>query len=378
MILDWFQQYIPWQLSGAELFFVLLATVLFSIGVVMVLSIFVSRLSKNYRSTQEAKAKRQFQEILNMIVVTELQFTSERTPLSNFRLSEIQKIINGSSFRAQICINQIRELKKNLTGASAQSLCMLYRSLDLHLNSYKKLRSFSWRKKALGIRELAELECNHFISFIEPNLASKNKLLREESFIAMAKLNKSNPLSFLDSYSGKITDWIKINIYHHLAAQEKKNLPDFSRWFKSTNHSVSLFSMSMALQFRQMQAVPAMAELLRSADPELVIFALKCLGELDAYQYADDVASLKTKAISDDRIAVAFLKTLSRIGDPEKHNAEVKQFLKHEKQEVRFEAIASLRKLSASSDDFTSQIASQNDEQLSAMAKHITEPLLQV
>src|SRR5688572_23556087 len=244
------------KLARNERVIIIAAILFFVIGFAFIITLFVSRIVKSYFQNRERKIKASFQKKLNAIAINET-FSTKEVPDSafEFRMAEIRNILGSSTFAQEILIDQILDLKKNLTGAAVHALTATYFALTLQKQSRKKLNQFAWRNKALGIRELSEMNYQEAIPQISKFIHSSNQTLQEESVMALVRRNTEKSLQFLDFYTGNITLWMQINIHNYLQKSDLRKLPQFHQWFTSKNESVITFSINMAKQFRQSSAI---------------------------------------------------------------------------------------------------------------------------
>lgn len=365
------------HLSSQELIPIYVALFFLCCGLLIVCLLFLSRIVKSYLLNHQLNLKSSFQKILNTIIINET-FSQKGTPISAFeyRMAELRLIRGNSDFAGQVLIDQILELKKNLSGSSAKALVATYYELELFNLSIQKLQSRQWKKKALGIRELAEMHHQKSISVITEFLHVRNQTLREESFMALVRLNESDPLFFLDHYRRDLTPWLRLNIYHYLQKLQPRQIPLFSQWFKHPNVSVSLFAISMARQFRQTASIPALVEMIDSPIDIVVRSTVDTLGELEAYEYSEQVSRLANVTWEDEKLATRVVRCLGKIGDHERDVAVVGKFLMHPAYDVRFESVSALKKLGEPGDHFLNTFRKNHPWSIDGMLRHISEPLL--
>jgi hypothetical protein len=366
-----------YSLTPTEIFIAYMAIGFFMAGLGLILTLFYSRIKKSNERRRTLKLREQFQKILNAIVVNET-FSEKPPPVSAFeyRMAELRFILGRSSFARQTLINQLLEIKKNLTGNSSLALVRTYHQLMLYEHSLANLNSLAWQKKALAIRELAEMGHRPSIDAVAKFLYARQQALREESFMALIRLEEK-PLSFLNQYKRDLSTWMRINIYNYLSKMDPRTLPLFSQWFNHENASVVLFSISMARQFRQSASVPGLVALLYSPNPKVVGLVVSTLGELEAYQCRDEIARLALHAVPFEKLAVRIIRCLGKIGDMTEDVRLVGSFLSHPAYTVRFEAVAALKKLGAAGQEFLQTYeAGPGTKNIDAILRHFSEPLL--
>lgn len=344
-------------------------------GVLFIVILFASRIIKSRLEQRRNWLRSNFQQVLNKVIVNEtFNEKGNTTPAFEFYMAQLRLLIGSSSFAKRILIGQILEIRKSLTGTSAEALVRTYHALHLQTESLNKLKSLQWPTKASGVRELAEMNYHGSVQPIREFLQSGNRVLREESFMALVRL-ENEPLSFLDDFKGELSLWMRINIYRYLSKLDARNLPVFSRWFHHPNIAVRLFSLSMARQFRQTASVSALAEMVYDANPKVVGIAVSALGELEAYQYRDRVAKLATHAWNFEKLSRRVVNCLGKIGDPKIDADLIGEFIQHPCHAIRFEAVRALKQLGQEGERVIDMRIESNTH-LRGILKHISEPLL--
>jgi hypothetical protein len=354
------------------LYYVTVAFMLASILFVTIL--FAARIIKSILERRTDLLSKSCQKVLSKIVINEtFSGTWKGIPAFEFYMAQLRDLVGTSSLAKRLLISQILEVKKSLSGASADTLVRTYYALALHEESLKKLRSKQWHTKALGVRELAEMNFHGDIQPIRKFLVSRNRILREEALMALVKL-ESEPLLFLDDFKGELSLWMRINIYRYLSKIDARRLPVFSRWFNHPNLTVRLFSLSMAKQFRQTASLPALAEMIYDSNPKVVAIAVSAIGESEGYQYRDRVAKLALHVWKFDRLSRHAIACLGKIGHPQLDAQLIGKFLRHPSHPVRFEAVRALKRLGEEGEKVIEENRGYNDLQVTL--KHFSEPLL--
>ena len=361
------------RLTTDEKIFLLIALFFFCTGVILIISIFVSRIVKSSRQERQEYLRDYFQQVFNSIIILETT-TTVPTASYQFNVESLGKVARQSGLAKQVLISQLILIKKSLTGSSSRVLEKLFMDLGLHHYSLKKLRSISWKIKAQGIRELTELNYEPSVEKINGFLHSRNKTLREEAFMAKVRLQKEKPLAFLNEYTGELTPWMRMNIHIHLSKMDTRQLPDFSQWFGASNPDVVLFAISMARQFRQSSSIYAMANVLQRPEHAIVALAIETIGDFEAYEMADKVAALSSYYRGDEKISARLVRCLGRTGHTDEHRQLVEGYLDHPDYTVRFNAVQAL--ISLDPEAITSMNPARK-EALSGIIRHVSEPLLQ-
>jgi HEAT repeat protein len=350
----------------------LLTFVFFGSVLLMISSIHISRIVKSIKIVKVNQYNDQFRKVLNAIIINETySVNGKKDPSFEFWLSELKGILGSSSFARQILIDDIIAIKKNIVGDTAKALSSVYFNLNLYKTSLKKLNSCRWEVNAKGIRELVELDYKPVIPKLLKLTHSKNRQLKEESLVALIRLENDRPLVYLHRYRGNFSLWMQINIHHHLQSFSPNTLPDFKEWFYHPDQNVRSFSIQMALQFRQISSIPDLANLLTDPDSKIQALAIKALTELQAHSHLNEMVLLSQTTWSDSRLTKQIIKALGMLGD-ESHIPILSKFLSHPSYFVRFEAVQAWIRIGGTG---TEQV--EHDPKIKTIISHLSDPLLQ-
>lgn len=338
----------------------------------LMLFLFCSRIYKSRRIKIAMHVREHCRGIVNALIVNEAE--SKSLPAHEYHLEQIRLMTGRSAFRNDVLISLLLDIKKNLLGSSAMAVLSLYDTLGLEHHSRKKLRSFSWQKRAQAIRELGEMKRTRCIVDIFRFINSRNPLLRQESFMALVRLQETNPFSFLDRYREVITPWMQLTIHAFLRHEDVRRLPQFSQWFHNPNPSVRLFSLNMAKQFHQREALPTIAELISDKDADIATAALDAIIEMEAFEYAGTIIRELHKAHGGKLIAC--IHAAGKLGEPELTAAELERYLAHPDYTVRFATAKALHRLGSVGREKLDSYNTSHRNVLESSISHLNEPLL--
>ena len=148
-----------------------------------------------------------------------------------------------------ILINELISIYKTMSGRAAQNLREVYLNHDLPQYSLNKMNSWRWYIKAKGIQELADMDYVEGNDEIKKYSNHPQALLRTEAQTALVKLANFDALRFLDDTTYPISEWQQLKFLHILSNKEISTLPDFSKWLKSSNDTVVIFSLKLIRHF---------------------------------------------------------------------------------------------------------------------------------
>ncbi len=267
-------------LMGVILIFCLIITVLFAV-------IIGSRIFKTGRVGLGKRLRKKYQPVL-----TQLLFEDDSRLLSDSLLSLFSKKDLSDRHHRAILLDELIHLHENFTGETAGRLELLYRKLEFHKDSLKKLKSRRWNVVAKGLRELALMNIHETVEPMMIFITNKNELLRMEARYALVKLNQNDPLNFLYRETEILSAWDMANIHSMLTKLSEDKIPFFSSWLNSLNKSVVLFSISMIGAFRQSDAIPVLVRLLDEKDELVKRAAIKALKDMSADQAEEKLIAM--------------------------------------------------------------------------------------
>ncbi|HMP98501.1 MAG TPA: hypothetical protein PKC24_01890 [Cyclobacteriaceae bacterium] len=352
-----------------------LLTLFLASAVIMASLILFSRLAKKIKEQNKKVLITTIAMHVNAILIND-QTEETVTIKSSFKYNMDKLFLACNKiWKKQLLLDHLIEIKKSIGGSSANVIDKIHEGLNLQSISLGKLNSFLWRVRAKGIKELATFNCKNQIKHISKFLWVRNKVLRNEAYFAVIQLSSHDPLVFLDRFAGKITPWMELNFHYHLSRNIESKKIDFSRWYNSKNIEVALFAIRMTIRFRQISHVDKLSKLLSSNQAEIKWAAVKALGQLEAYQYADEVAGMHQQCWHNNTYSKIWLKAMSNLADHIHHKQQIIFFLSHDDLLVRLEATRALVAIGGSMQDIPPSINRFTIEPLFA---HVNNPLLKL
>lgn len=179
-----------------------------------------------------------------------------------------------------ILINELISIYKTMSGKAAVNLREIYLNHDLPAYSLKKLNSWRWYIKAKGIQEIADMDYAEANEQLKEYINHPQALLRTEAQTALVKLANFDALRFLDDTTYPISEWQQLKFLHILSNKEVANLPDFSKWLKSNNDTVVIFSLKLIRHFQSMKDSQEVETALTHRSLKVRIEAVETIGAL--------------------------------------------------------------------------------------------------
>ncbi|MDT0643735.1 HEAT repeat domain-containing protein [Zunongwangia sp. F363] len=143
-------------------------------------------------------------------------------PASPLELLDIQRILRNIGIReskkgnVQYLINLMIRTQRSILGNNHTKLKTLYSQIPPYRASISKLKKFGWYSKALGIREIYEMNQQQYIQEIIPLRNHKNLYVRREAQIALIVFLGWDSLRFIPYLKKGLTLWQQIKIVEKL------------------------------------------------------------------------------------------------------------------------------------------------------------------
>ncbi len=260
-------------------------------------------------------------------------------------------------------------MHKNLSGETYERLIKLYFELSLHQYSIKKLKSRQWHVVAKGIIELTQMDVTSSLKRIEELIDSPNDIIRMEAQLALIRLNKSHPFSFLDSFTEELNEWEKLNI-HNLIETHKIELPRFKKWLGSHNDSVVIFCIQMITIYKQSDAFDDLARLLEHPNKEVNRRAIMALGELGEPDATEHLKNVYGKSYLQNKLRI--IKALAQIGD-DSNLLFLENLLEDNDFDIRYEAALAMKTIGGTGMMLLLEKMREGDEELQLIIKHVLD-----
>lgn len=223
-----------------------------------------------------------------------------------------EKLLKKTHYR-QCCTNAIIEAKKALLGSSALNLKKLYEQLNLDKDSFQKLSSYNWQKKAKGIQELSEMDQVNYVKNIYRLTTNKNETVRNEAQCGLVKYYGFSGLRFLNVTVHPISEWQQIQLINKLGADKADNTNMLIRWLRSDMESITLFSLKLACFYSNYEVYNVVLQCLKHSNLKIKLLALEYLQKMAD----DDTAELilKEYTTGEKAFRLAVINAVKNIGN---------------------------------------------------------------
>ena len=186
----------------------------FTVLVIFWISIIISVIYRRRRTSRLKKIELTFANIVSRYL-----YNDPKDPLT---LTEINKTLKGVGIKKQnknnieFLIGLMIRTQRTILGTNFYKLQNLYTQIPPYRVSVNKISSWSWYRKARGIREIYEMNQSQYLDEIFKYRNNKNIYVRREAQIALVVFLGWESLRFLPYLKRNITLWQQIKIVEKL------------------------------------------------------------------------------------------------------------------------------------------------------------------
>jgi hypothetical protein len=193
--------------------------------------------------------------------------------------------------KREFTINQLTDIKKNLTGEVVDNIINLYEHSGLKQDSIRKFKSKAWHKKVKGINELYMMNQKDMLDSIYKHTNSHNEYVRMEAQTAMIHFYGFEGLKFLDIITHPVSEWEQLKLLEQLKTLDFAEMKNLSQWLKSPNFTVVIFALKLADVYQQYEVHDEVVECLQHENEKVRVQAVTTLGRVAG----EDTASVLAK-----------------------------------------------------------------------------------
>lgn len=287
-------------------------TIVFGILIALI-SIFtlIVQVHQKGQSGKRKKVVNAFGVLIEKAILTE-QDTNEATPIHAFAVPRrLQKMLSQRELREWF-IHELVQAKQNLSGVASANLRRLYEQLKLYDDSNRKLNSYKWYRKSVGIQELCLMGQTRYAEEIFRYTNHTNEYVRMEAQLGIITLTGMKGLRFLDGLTQEITPWNRILLLEHVSNFSYADFTDIEDWLLSPNVSVILFTLKLIDIYHLFALHDKVIDALDHTSEDVKIAALATLKAIYNDSSAEKIIARYPKA--DMRFQREALSTLEVIG----------------------------------------------------------------
>jgi len=334
-LLQYYNQ-LPLVLKWVWVFILILLVLL----IVLVVYLIILRSKLRREEKLGAKYKKGYEKLL--IDYIENDIPGEDLSAEQKKIINKFKIYVRDSFKRDVLVSVMLNLKNAISGDVAQIIYELYHETKLVNYALVKLDSGKWHIIAKGIRELTQFEIIAAKDKVNYHRNHNRREVRIEVQLFMVKLFHFKGLDFLNDLEWSLSEWDQIQLLEVLHRLENQQLPNITPWLRSKNNSVVIFALKLLKFYSQYEGKTELLELLNHKDENIRLKTIELLKEFDFKEAKDNLKNNFDDRSTEDQIA--FLKTLES-----NYKKEDEPFLleqaKNENFKIKFSALKILKNL---------------------------------
>lgn len=352
--------------SSSKKHFVQVLILLFiTITILVVIAIMMSRVYKLYCQFKTNRLRKKYELLLMDVLFSE---GSEEDKLNTTKIvRHFQDNYLHSTFNREVLLAEIIRLHKNFSGDFATNLEHFYMALGFYKDSFTKMKSAFWHKKAQGICELANMNVKEAVPGISQYINHRNELVRLEAQLALVKLADDNLFGFLNHVTNPLSDWQQVNLQQALSHKSRQQIPEFQTWLNSSNATVVAFSAKMIGLYNQVDAMPELIAILNHPEKFVRKAVIAALQKLDAQEAVPALENLYET--EDSELKLDILQALESIGIGVNMEFIYAQLLS-EDFDIRLAAAKTIKALDMDETNYLQKLQPEADEALQHIIAH--------
>ncbi|CAM1366383.1 conserved hypothetical protein [Tenacibaculum sediminilitoris] len=225
--------YVVWMLASA------LLVVLF----ILIVIIYVSRYYIHRKEQHLVSQQKQYEAMLIQYLFADKDLHSIKAKQS-LVVEQIQQTLHTKSNK-KILVDTLIKSKGQISGEMAEIVDNLFVALKLSQCAIDKLKSKKWYVIASGIKELRIFTIKEAKKQVFAFVNDPRVDIRRQVYMYFISVFGFEGLSFLGTIETPISKWDQIGILKALKNNKNQEIPDVTKWLKSTNKDVVLLTLEL-------------------------------------------------------------------------------------------------------------------------------------
>ncbi len=301
-----------------------LSVLFIGLGGLYFLFVFVVRHRFLNTSNRIVERKKQLAPIIsNFLFYEDDAPRDEKEAYVNLKI-ELRELLKNK-FTRKILTEILLDLQRDVSGDTRQRIYNLYTDLGLHLDAFKRLKSWRWEAVSQAILELTQMQVEEAYTFIRKFINDRRGVIRKQAQIATVTLKPEGLEYFMDANKYRISEWQQLKLLDVLKEREAYTPPRFRAWLTSKNRDVVLFALRLIKYYNQNDANSSLIQLIKHKNNQIKSEAISCLKEFGVFEAVEELKSIfwrcsvEVKLLLLDAIGelgnekdIEFLKTIER------------------------------------------------------------------
>ena len=270
----------------------------------------------------------------------------------------------------KILVSVLFNFQKNLSGESDQKILDIFFRLGLNEDALKKIKSHSFYRQIVGLRELTNLYPTGALSIVESHINDRNDELRAEAQTSYVRLNHEKPFNFIKNLRKPYTRWTQLTSFY-IFKLHKLPSPSFAEFLQSDLYNVQNFSLRMITYCQQKENAEEIIKLLDAPRQQTRFLAIKAISDLGIREAKSMLKERFEKETHRNKIEI--VKALLHIGDNDDFNY-LEQIIREDDVALKIEACRSMHFMNTSGMENLLRLKQEKELFLGPFIAHIYDP----
>lgn len=264
--------------------------------------------------------------------------------ISETQQSIIEQLKPNVTNRAKrkIIISILYKLMNEVSGEISESIKVLYFHTGLIEYAKSRLKNKNWYVIAKGIGELTRFKIEEAHELVTQFVNHPRPEVRKQTQLYLVNMFRFDGLSFLDDIKTPLSEWHQIQLLEILQKIDDQEICDIQPWLKSTNDTVTMFALKLALIYNQFEVKDTLIELLSHNNKQVRIYVIEVLTHLYGIEAKDKLKANFNELSIEEQIS--FFSLLEKLVAPD-DEPFVEKHLFHKNFEIQLLALKILKSI---------------------------------
>lgn len=188
---------------------------------------------------------------------------------------------NKSPLFRNLFLQKLVDSEKKFSGAAKDTIKHLFEQYKLKDDAFKKLSQKKPHLVARGIQELTAMNVQESLPEISKFLAHASPQVYQEAQYTLVNFKGFEGLHYLDTIQSVLSEWQQLRLLGSITHIPENSDHLINGWLKSSNDSVTIFTLKLIRKFQILSVYSMVAELMAHSSTEVIIETVQTLLSLE-------------------------------------------------------------------------------------------------
>lgn len=258
---------------------ILLIAVFFLLAISLLAYLMIVRHLRRVRAAARIKQQDFYTKALTSFLMKDLSEHTEEE-YGAMVVSQFRQYGKKQKFSRKVLYWSIIKAGKSLSGEAVGRMQLIFNAYKLHEFASEKLRNGNLFEKADAMLVLSKMKQIWILDTVKKYLNHQHPTLRVSAQISYLRLELQHPLDFFFQLKHPLVLWHQIQLMEIFKQMDRRKIPRFDTFLNHDQPTVITFCLKMIHKCNQFYAEETIAELLRHAEPEVRLEAIKTIGAM--------------------------------------------------------------------------------------------------